>query len=372
MISTYASYQFIMRDLGKSMERAETQPTVQREAEYYLANITKVKSIDDFIKDDRLFRFAMKAHGLEDMAYAKAFIRKVLEGGIDDPNSFANKLTDKRYQEFARSFDFKKHGADATVYNAAQQGTVQNYLLQATLQGIDLNDPQLKQNLQYYQEKIGSVRSIDDFLKDDRIYTFAMRAHGFDGELPDKALVRKVLEGGLDDPESLANTHKDGRFKKLAASFDFARLGENATTANPAQRAAIDKFLRQTIEEDAGSRNEGVRLALYFQRQAPKITNAYQILGDPALARVVRTFLGLPDEVARMDIDKQAKMIESRIDLADFKDPKKLEEFMTRFTTMWEMSNPTASPHSAMMTLFQPPEFGISTDLLMTIASMKR
>ena len=32
---------------------------------------------------------------------------QVLEEGLEDPNSFANKLTDNRYKEFARSFDFQ-------------------------------------------------------------------------------------------------------------------------------------------------------------------------------------------------------------------------------------------------------------------------
>ena len=35
---------------------------------YYLAKIGEVKSVDDFLKNDRLFRFAMKAAGLGDMA----------------------------------------------------------------------------------------------------------------------------------------------------------------------------------------------------------------------------------------------------------------------------------------------------------------
>ena len=53
------------------------------ETAYYLKHIGDVKSIDDFIKDTRLFNYAMKAFGLEDMAYAKAFMRKVLVEGVE-------------------------------------------------------------------------------------------------------------------------------------------------------------------------------------------------------------------------------------------------------------------------------------------------
>lgn len=371
MINTFTSYQLITRDMNQSLNRVQTQPMVQRESEYYLQNISKVKSIDDFLGDERLFRFAMKAHGLDDMAYAKAFMRKVLEEGIDDPNSFANKLTDKRYQEFARSFNFVRHGADTTIYNAAQQGTVQNYLLQAVKNGVAADNPALKANTDYYMANITSVRSIDDFLGNDVIFQFAMRAHGFEGELPSKEVVRTMLEGGIDNPDSPANKSTDERFAKLVASFNFARYGEEATTVNPAQKPAIDKYMRQTLEEDAGRDNEGVRLALYFERMAPKMTSYYEILGDRAVGSVVRTILGLPDSVAQLDIDKQAALIKSRIDIEDFKDPKKLQDLLTRFTTMWEINNPTSSPQSMITTLFQPPEFGISPDVMMAIAKMR-
>jgi len=42
VLSTYVSYQVIMRDLPRALDRVEKQPTVSRETDYYLENITKV------------------------------------------------------------------------------------------------------------------------------------------------------------------------------------------------------------------------------------------------------------------------------------------------------------------------------------------
>ena len=100
--------------------------------------------------------------------------------------------------------------------------------------------------------------------------------------------------------------------------------------------------IRQTLEEDAGQQNEGVRLALYFSRKAGDISNFYQVLADPALSKVVRTALSLPESFASADIDKQVQLFESKLDVEDFKDPQKLEKFLTRFTSLWEISNPSA------------------------------
>ncbi|TGP13048.1 DUF1217 domain-containing protein, partial [Mesorhizobium sp. M2D.F.Ca.ET.233.01.1.1] len=116
--------------------------------------------------------------------------------------------------------------------------------------------------------------------------------------------------------------------------------GPTATLYPSAQQGAVDKYMRQTLEENAGETNQGVRLALYFQRKAPEITNWYDVLADTALSSVVRTALGLPASIASADIDKQAQMFEQKLDIADFKDPDKLNKFLTRFTSLWEINNP--------------------------------
>ncbi|WP_050783445.1 DUF1217 domain-containing protein [Methylobacterium nodulans] len=96
MTSTFASYQLITRDPTTALKRKAANPTIARDTAYYNANIGKVKSIDDLLGDQRLYAYAMKAHSLEDMTYAKAFMRKVLTEGVDSPTSFASRLTDPR------------------------------------------------------------------------------------------------------------------------------------------------------------------------------------------------------------------------------------------------------------------------------------
>ncbi|TYR30116.1 DUF1217 domain-containing protein [Mesorhizobium microcysteis] len=373
MINTYMSYNLITRDLGKSLDRVEKQPVVQRDTEYYLANITKVKTIDEFVNNPRLFNYAMKAHGLEDMTYAKAFMVKALKEGVTDPDSFANKLIDKRYAEFVKSFNFAAYGEFATTYAAAEHPVIDLYLKVNTPPNGAPSQFHIQESA-YYAQNIGNVKSIDDFLHKDneRLLTYALNAIGLDDAIDDPKLIRKMLEGGIDDPKSPANVDENEKWAAFAKTFDFAGLGEAATTYNLSQRPAVDKYLRQALEEDAGAQNEGVRLALYFSRKAGEITNAYQILGDKALGTVVRTLLGLPDAVAQLDIDKQAALIESKINLEDFQDPEKLGKLMQRFTTMWEMNNPTTSPESMLVSLFQPMEFGISMDTMMAIAKMQR
>lgn len=372
MLNTYTSYQMIAKDLNKALDRVENQPIVERDTEYYLKNITKVKSIDEFLKNDRLFKYAMKAHGLEDMAYAKAFMKKALKEGIKDPDSFANKLTDKRYADFVKSFNFAELGDQATVFTKAQQGTTSKYLVAVELAGGDPKSEAVKKEVKYYQDNIVKIKSAKELLANDRLYTFAMNAYGLGASVGNKEMVAKVLAGGVRDPNSYANQMADKRFAAFATAFNFEADGENAITNNAAQRPSAEKFFRQTLEENAGKDNEGVRLALYFQRKASGISSFYQVLGDPALSRVVRTALMLPDSFAKADIDKQVQLFEQKLKISDFSDTKKLGEFLKRFTSLWEINNPTSTALQSAGVLFgMPASYGVSTDLMFAMQKLR-
>ena len=104
MLSTYTSYNLIANDMLKSLNRTATETVNARDAAYYKENIGKVASVDEFLDDYRLYSYAVKAFGLEEMTYAKAFMKKVLDSDLTDSASFANSLTDERYRNFAAEF----------------------------------------------------------------------------------------------------------------------------------------------------------------------------------------------------------------------------------------------------------------------------
>jgi hypothetical protein len=106
LVSTYVSYLSVARNLGASLSSVASQATVARDSSYYKENIGKVTTVDEFMGDYKLYSYAMKAYGLEDMTYAKAFMKKVLESDLSDSSSFANSLSDGRYAEFAAAFNF--------------------------------------------------------------------------------------------------------------------------------------------------------------------------------------------------------------------------------------------------------------------------
>ena len=162
------------------------------------------------------------------------------------------------------------------------------------------------------------MKSADEFVKDYRLFSYAMKAYGLSDMTYAKAFLHKVLTEGISSSTTFANKLVDTRYREFAAAFDFASLGEYATQTEPATSGTVGKYLRQALEEDAGQENEGVRLALYFERKAPAIKNAYQILSDKALLKVVQTALGISPLTAMADVDKQAAMLTEKTRLRGF------------------------------------------------------
>ncbi|RVA03098.1 DUF1217 domain-containing protein [Mesorhizobium sp. M7A.F.Ca.US.001.02.1.1] len=345
---------------------------IKGEADYYAANISKVTSIDNLMADKRLLTFAMASYGLDASTETPQQIRTMLEGGVSNPESPANKLTDKRYANFVTAFNFAQYGDQTTSRDEVQKDTPKIYTTESALGLIAPNADYIKSETAYYLANVTNVKSVDDLMANSRLYNYVLSAYGLDPATESKDLIRNVLAGGIRDADSVANKMTNKAYAGLAAAFNFEQYGEAATTINPAQQPTVDKYMRQTLEEDAGQTNQGVRLALYFDRKAPTITSWYDVLADTALASVVRTVLGLPDSFATADVDKQAQLFEQKLDISDFSDPEKLGKFLTRFTSMYEINNPTSSAVTSVSVLFaQPLTVGISTDLMMAMQKLR-
>jgi hypothetical protein len=63
MVSTYLSFDLVNRDMAASLKRVSNQSQVANDQAYYQANIGKVRTIDEFLDDYRLYSFAMTAYG---------------------------------------------------------------------------------------------------------------------------------------------------------------------------------------------------------------------------------------------------------------------------------------------------------------------
>jgi Protein of unknown function (DUF1217) len=352
--------------------------TEETKTKYYQSNIGNVLHVDDLLADSLLYDYVLTSFGIDAGEVSKSKIRQVLLADPASTTSQAILQNDIRFKALAAAFNFdtdgNTQGPRVAQSEAGLDSTVARY--SATLGELDIDQKLGTAETEYYTQAIATIRSVDELLKDQRLKTYIAKAYGLGNDATDQTL-RKVLTSDRLDPSSFVNKSNSATYKALAADFSF---NSDGTVARSEVGVAQDKgerittqelFFRQTLEQTAGEENEGVRLALYFERKAASITSVYGILADKALLQVVKTGLGLPDSISLQDIDKQADLINNRLDIEDFKDPAKLDEFLTRFAALWEIDNPTNAQTVPNLLIGQPLEASVGIDLLTSLQSLR-
>lgn len=336
----------------------------------YRSRINLMTSVDALLDNATLYSYVLDAFDLDPATESKSRIRQVLMSDASDPGSFANRLRDQRYRDLAASFNFAPDGSVLPPRRAqsdnAELATIQLYNTRVGSSASE--EAQAVEDNAYYHATISRIRSLDDFLSDKRLVGYVLKAYGLEGDNISNATLRSALTSDPFDRSSFVNRRGDDRLRDLAAAFNFTSDGKVGRVAEQEvqSRADIlktgDLFVRQSMETEAGGRNEGVRLALYFQRKAAGIDSAFDILADKALLEVVRTGLNLPAAMSNADIEIQAAAIAKRMNFADLQDPAKLGKFLTRFSALYDLANGGLSTLSAASIILGGGQASIGTN----------
>ena len=129
---------------------------------------------------------------------------------------------------------------------------------------------------EYYLAHIGEVKSIDDFLGNDRLFQFTMKAFG--------------LQAWTTRRRSYARSGRRRRRRRrfcrqalrqalpgLCRDLQFCPLRRLDDRLRPDAAGHGRRLRAPDAGQEAGDQNQGVRLALYFQRKAPDLKAAYEI-----------------------------------------------------------------------------------------------
>lgn len=105
-VSGYPGWLFLERTVSSQKEAFNSSAQIERDIAYFAENVSKATTAEDLVSDRQLLRIALSAYGLEDDLDKKAYVLKVLKEGTDDERSFANRIADKRYRDFAKAFGY--------------------------------------------------------------------------------------------------------------------------------------------------------------------------------------------------------------------------------------------------------------------------
>jgi hypothetical protein len=330
---------------------------------YYQNNIGSIKSVHDLESNAQLYNYVLQAYGIDPTTTAQATITSVLESDLSNSKSFANMPgartysaatgtftqagPNAAYQSLASDFNFDTSGK-VTDQRIAQSAPASREAIAAYNLTVT-SDPTAQANAKtattYYQNTIGKVTSLSGLLGDSKLISYIATAYGLPAADANATKIGQILTSDLANPASVANQLGTAA-QNLAAAFNFGTDGSidraPVQEAQTSKTAIIttDRYLEQSLEDEAGQQSPAVQDALYFARLAPTITNPYVILSDKTLLSVVQTALGIPTGSSSQDIDVQAATITSQLNLKDLQDPTKLNAFIQRYILQYDIANP--------------------------------
>ncbi|MCZ4288831.1 DUF1217 domain-containing protein [Hoeflea alexandrii] len=343
MISSFQSYNFYTKDINETLSRKAADPVISRELQYYRDTIGSITSIDEFLANDRVYAYAMKAYGLEEMSYAKAFIRKVLESDLKDSGSFANLLTDTRYKTLAAAYDF----GNTKTSEIVQTPTQIDNLIGTYEQTIADNDSQLKAETAYFTAVAQTFTNVDDLFKNTRARDYVFTTFGIDPDTFDYNTLRSVITSDIADAGSYINSviapqvndwitlvddlntqladptktaaekqkinylitqysksiAKADNFYNLAASFNFNADGTLDPGVEPMTTAQMKLVTESYVLSQPRLTSAGALLNKeYYEDTISSITTIDELLDNTRLSIMMLTAYGIPLTTSRADV----------------------------------------------------------------------
>lgn len=175
-------------------------------------------------------------------------------------------------------------------------------------------EPAVSREKAYYEANIGKVTSVDQFVNNYRLFTYAMKAYGLSDMGNAKAFMKKVLESDLSDPKSFANKVSDVRYRTFAKAFQFATNGTVAATAAAQTSAQTSNTEARFAMASTASAADQKKATAYYAAHIASVTSVAEFEKDTQLYDYVRTAYGLGSSVSQ---DSVTKALES--DLSDRK-----------------------------------------------------
>ncbi|MAU94794.1 MAG: hypothetical protein CMP81_02730 [Fulvimarina sp.] len=330
--------------------------TVVQDSQGFRSAMSSISTIDELLEDKSAFDYAMKAIGFDPEYEDVDLIRQVLASDPEDPSSFVNRLGVDAYKTLRSAFDVDAYGNLSLAKNETGGQIIVDAYLQRELGRQDPALVEAAEGILAYNAGIPRVATMNDLLSDAGVLDFALKSFGLDDARLSADEIRAILTSDLSDPKSAAASYGDDSYLEFAAAFNFAADGtierdQTRVQSVSAMLSTQDLYLRQRMEEEAGSESNGVRLALYFSRTAADIDNIYTFLADDALLEFVKTTFSLPDEFSSSNIDVQARNLEKKIDLGQLDDPKYVDRMINRFLAMYDLSNDSSASNPALSIL---------------------
>lgn len=246
------AWQFLTSTKDTQQAVFNKDTVLTRDTEYFAQNIGNIETAEQLVDDRRLLRVALGAFGLEDDLNNKFFIKTILEGGVVDPTSLANRLTDERYRSLAKAFEFDGIIGPRTSRSGFADEIVSKFREQSFEIAVGAQDESLRLSLNFGRQ-IGEMA--DESISDNAKWFRVM------GTTP----LRTVLETALNLPSGFGQLDIDKQLdifrEKMDSRYGVSEIDEMAEP-DVLNRIVQGYLLQNQISDGAAFTSSSVALTL--------------------------------------------------------------------------------------------------------------
>ncbi|MBY7649686.1 MAG: hypothetical protein C4617_04250 [Candidatus Liberibacter europaeus] len=343
--------------------------TIRLSIANYQKSLTSISSVDEFLQQKSNFssktnynkpitplEVALRAYDININDTYKCTLRDILTSDPSDPNSYVNKSHNTNFINFNHAFNFDKKGKPKHIPMVHSPSTKIDYIKSYTYNKMNhyINnkktfltkteqsrlEKKIDEDVDYYVSNIDEIDSFEKLIADKRLMNIVLESKGIDDSSKiSQEFLKRIFQSDLKDRKSFANKYNDNRYKEIMYSFDFDSINNSFDKNNGKVQNnirinnTVSAYKHQILESEIAKTNPDMEMALYFQRTVPHIGNMYEILADRNIFQVISKTLKLPIHFSALDQKKQVSTLQKYINLKDFKDPKKVQQFLYKFNS---------------------------------------
>jgi len=179
------------------------------------------------------------------------------------------------------------------------------------------NSSIVQSDVEYFKENMPQTLTSEQLVQDRRLLSVTLGAFGLEDDINNKFFIQKIVDDGVIDQNSLANSLADPRYAELSTAMnDLRRFTDPSTFAQD----IATRYTERSFERAVGDQNNDFRLALNLERNFQELGDRdssndvkwFSIMGNPPLRTVFETALRLPSSIGSIPIDDQLKIFKSR------------------------------------------------------------
>lgn len=203
-VGGYSGWRILQHTEARQREVFERSPVLARDVDYFRENASKAQTAEALVNDRRLLTVALGAFGLDDEIGKKAFIQKILEGGTEKSNAFANRLNEPRFKAMTKAFGYGNiTNGSSVLLESFREDIIARYKIRAFDRAVGDVDNDMRLALNFRRE----APAIQSDGASEKVAWFQMM-----GQQP----VREVLSVALNIPPSVAKLDIDRQQEMFA------------------------------------------------------------------------------------------------------------------------------------------------------------